>query len=147
MKKLLLTVIFGLAVSTFLFAQVKPNNSQMEGKKTEKSRGVDANIVAGKTANSANHKSSVVQPPNKGAEQSRGGYCMVLFVNWTDYYIDCYVNGYYEGYMSPWGEASMTVSGGNTKLYGVAEFDDGSRLTWGPDTKYCYNQEWTCDLF
>lgn len=146
MKKLLLTLVFGLAISTFLFAQVSPNTSHVKGAKFEKSRGADPNIIAKERVNGVESKSKVVQPPTKGAEQSRGGYCYITFDNWTNYYIDCYVDGYLEGYVAPYGKGNVTVSGGDTKVYGVAEFDDGSSLTWGPDTKYCYNQEWTCTL-
>jgi hypothetical protein len=142
MKKLLLSLVFGLAISTFLFAQVKPNSDQVAGTKIEKSRGVDVNIVAKKSVNGVASKSKVVQPATKGAEQSRGGYCYVTFDNWTNYYIDCYVDGYHEGYVAPYGKGNVTVSGGDTKLYAVAEFDDGSKITWGPQTRYCYNQEW-----
>jgi hypothetical protein len=147
MKKLLLTLVLGFAVSTFLFAQVKPNASQLEGAKIEKSRGADPNIVAEKRLNGVKSDSKVVQPSTKGAEQSRGGYCYITFDNWTSYYIDCYVDGYYEGYVAPYGKGNVTVSGGNTKVYAVANFDDGSKLTWGPETKYCYNQEWDCSLY
>ena len=34
----------------------------------------------------------------------------------------------------------MTTGSGTTCLYAVAEFDDGSKISWGPVCKSCYYQ-------
>lgn len=146
MKKIFLTIVLGFIVSGFLFAQVKPLDTQIGSQKAVSSRGADVNIIGDKVANKANPANLAVQPPNKGAVASRGSYCYITFDNWTNYYIDCYVNGYNQGYVAPYGKGEVTVTGGDTKVYGVANFDDGSKLTWGPETKSCVNQEWECTL-
>ncbi|EMR03220.1 hypothetical protein [Cesiribacter andamanensis] len=51
-----------------------------------------------------------------------------------------YVDGTYRGQVSPWGDDYVNVGAGNTKVYIVAEFTDGSRVTWGPVTRSCYDQ-------
>jgi len=147
MKKVVLTAVLGLILGTFAYAQVKPLTDQIGSTKVTASRGADENIIADKKANSTKAETIVVQPPTKGGAPSRGGYCYVTFDNWTGYYIDCYINGTYQGYVAPYGKGSITVSGGDNKVYAVATFDDGSKLTWGPETKSCNNQEWTVSLY
>jgi len=143
MKKVVLTLIAGFLATGFLYSQVLPLNDQIGSTKGAASRGT----AVEKPVNSATKTPAAVQPATKGGTASRGGYCEVIFDNWTNYYIDCYVNNNLQGYVAPWGKGTVTVSGGDTKVFGEATFDDGSKLTWGPQTKSCNNQEWTVTLY
>jgi len=146
MKKLVLFLAAGLLFTGLTFAQdALTDDGQLKGnsKKATSSRGDDANIKIDKRANTANMETQAVQPEEKGATESRGsgsGTCNVDFENYTEWYIDCYVDGYYEGYVSPWGSGEITVGSGETCLYAVAVFDDGSKVSWGPACATCYDQ-------
>jgi len=143
MKKVFLTLFAGFLVSGFLYAQVLPLTDQMSSTKAAASRGT----AVEKPLNSATKAPEAVRPATKGGTATRGGSCYITFDNWTNYYIDCYVNNVLQGYVAPWGKGSVTVSGGSTKVYAEALFDDGSKLTWGPQTKSCDNQEWNVTLY
>ncbi|MFH0892795.1 MAG: hypothetical protein V2A54_00020 [Bacteroidota bacterium] len=146
MKKLLLFGISVFLFSGFTFAQTKqtgPLFDKLQGVKSEKTRGGDPNIKIEKRVNGDAKESFVIQPSTKGSDKPNSVYCDLVFDNWTNYYVNCYVAGNMEGYVSPWGKSTITVAGGDTKVYVVAELSDGSRMTWGPSNRYCYNQEWT----
>jgi hypothetical protein len=124
---------------------------QASGKKVEakaqKSRGtgIDENIKSKAVTN--NPKVSPAAPPAKGGTKSRG-YCAPLYVdNRTPWKIQIYVDGSYVGMVSPWGDASGTYyADSKLVLYAVAEFLDGSRLTWGPQYAYCSDGPFTWKL-
>lgn len=108
--------------------------------KAQKSRGggQDENIKSDKETNDPN--AIPPAPPNKGGEKSRGvGACAVFVDNSTGYYIRIYVDGTYRGTISPWGDDYTYTGAGPTRLYAVAVFEDGSRLTWGPRVVDCYS--------
>ncbi len=137
MKKLVLLVFTTLIMAGLSFGQEEITSGDVA---KGKSRGGDPNIKVEKRMNSANIETKAVQPAEKGAKArgSDSGYCYVTFDNWTEWYIDCYVDGYYEGYIGPYGSGEITVGSGNTCLYAVAEFDDGSKISWGPACSDCY---------
>jgi len=151
MKKLLLLLVIGFLFTGLTFAQTEQAINEKVGSgdvsMTKKSRGADPNIVMEKRLNDAEAESKAVQSTDKGAKASRGGYCYTHFDNWTDYYVDCYIDGYLEGYVAPWASGSVTVTGGSTKLYAVAEFTDGSRVSWGPISKSCSSQNFKLTLY
>jgi len=148
MKKIVLLIIAGFIFSTQAFSQDVQKESEkgtLEVTKT-KSRGVDDNIKVGKRINSKDNVSTAIQPKEKGGSESRGGSCYIKFSNWTDWYIECYVNGYYEGYVAPYGDCEVTVEGGSTSLYAIAEFEDGSQTSWGPVSKHCVSCDFSIQL-
>ncbi len=153
MKKLVLLIITGFIFTGLTFAQdVQKQDKVGSGDVAKvKSRGADPNIKVEKRLNAKDVKSKAVQPEEKGAKAgargSGSGSCYTYFENWTSWYIDCYIDGYYEGYIAPWGDGSLTVGSGETCLYAIAEFDDGSRVTWGPVCKYCYYDEFELELY
>jgi len=56
----------------------------------------------------------------------------IVFDNWTNWWIKCYVDGWYRGYVAPWGELTVyNVGVGPTSLYARADFTDGSWKYWG----------------
>jgi len=105
-----------------------------------KARGADPNIEERKTKNDPNQiDKDIIQPADKGG-RTRGTVCAVVFDNYTSWYVDCYVDGRYRGDVAPYGNGKVYVAGGDTRIYAVAEFTDGSEITYGPLTRYCSNR-------
>ncbi len=133
-----------LAIGLLLAGSI--NAQSIDNLTSTKSRGGDdPNITVGEVLNPVNGFTDLVQPEAKGGERTRGAYCKVVFDNWTNLYLKCYVDGTYRGYIAPWGDGAVTVGSGSTSAYVVAEFDDGSRLTWGPIRHDCYG-DWTLKI-
>lgn len=148
MKKFILLVFTTFVMAGFTFGQDKIGSGDVT---KGKSRGGDPNIKMEKRMNAADMETQAIKPAEKGARaDARGtgaGSCYVYFENFTNWYIDCYVDGYYEGYMAPYGDGSLTVGSGNTCLYAIAEFDDGSRVSWGPVCKDCYYNDFELEVW
>ncbi|MBS4012138.1 MAG: hypothetical protein KGZ97_00050 [Bacteroidetes bacterium] len=140
MKQKLLLFAVGLL---FVISASAQSVTSISGTKSRS--GDDPNIIKNEVLNSAKSAEGILQPEYKGGEPTRGSYCKVIFDNWTNLYLKCYVDGSYQGYVSPWGDGAVTVGAGETTAYAVAEFDDGSRLTWGPITRTCYG-DWTLKI-
>lgn len=128
---LLLGFALSLGVGADVHAQQTTSNATV---RAQKARGVagaeDENIKIPRQPNDPNAKQEA--PPEKGGPKTRGGSCWVHVDNRTPWYVDIYTDGQYRGQVSPWGDSSGAIGCGNTNLYGVAEFRDGSRYTWGP---------------
>ncbi len=58
--------------------------------------------------------------------------CRLRVDNHTPWTVQIGVEGRYNGTVAPWGDAFGAYSGGTLRVFGLAEFDDGSALTWGP---------------
>ncbi len=141
--------IVGIVLAIFLLPLIHSGSlieataaQKGKGKVTEthaqKSRGggADENIKSDSETNSDSNK--MPAPPKKGGARAKGaGACAVVVDNRTAYLIRIYVDGTYRGTISPWGDAYCYTGSGATKLYAVALFDDGSRLTWGPNVVNC----------
>lgn len=56
--------------------------------------------------------SDVEEPESRGS-----GSCKVSFSNYTGYYINIYVDGYYRGQLSPRGGGTVLVNAGYTSIY------------------------------
>lgn len=147
MKKIALFLFAAFLISGISYAQEKGEKAGSNDVSKVKSRGEDPNIKVTKRVNSKDMETQAIQPTEKGAKASRGGSCYVTFDNWTGWYIDCYVDGYYEGYVGPYASGNITVSGGNTCLYAVAEFDDGSQVSWGPKCLNCNYQDFEMETY
>ncbi|MCC6722481.1 MAG: hypothetical protein IT243_09790 [Bacteroidia bacterium] len=146
MKKLNQLFAIGLLICGLSFTASAQNSSKDGGSgdvtKMEKSRGADPNITVTSRKNGDGQESRVVD------KNSRGGTgCKALFDNHTSYYIYCYVDGKLEGYVAPWGNGQVDVSNGTTSLYAVAEFNDGSKTTWGPISKSCNYQTFELEVY
>jgi len=74
-----------------------------------KSRGANPNI-----------KSEAPTSDAKPVVKARGADCKVKFDNYTGLYIKIYVDGYYRGTLDAWGDGTVTVSGGYTKIYCIS---------------------------
>ncbi len=136
MKKLLF--VFALLMGAVVVSSAQGVDEKGVEQKG-KSRGKDANVkeAPGKAETNSKKGTTAVAPDNKSTEKSRGGYCTIYFENYTQWKIQCYVDGYYYGMVSGYGTNTVYVNPGSYSLYGVADFDDGSRLTWGPRSASC----------
>lgn len=107
--------------------------------------GADANIKNDSDANDPGKQ--MPAPGAKGGEKSKGaGDCAVVIDNRSAWYIRIYVDGTYRGTIAPWGDSYCYTGAGDTLLYAVATFTDGSRYTWGPRAVGCYGS-YTWQLF
>lgn len=105
-------------------------------KSTTRGEGADPNIKSDKQTNDP--KSEMAAPEKKGGAKTRGGIlCEVRFDNRTKWFIKLYVDGTYRGTLSPYGDAVAYTLLGETGVYGRADFDDGSYLSWGPQNYDC----------
>ncbi len=119
MKKM----IIGIFVSAcMLFAFSTTSHAQ---KKV--TRDVKAAVVEGTRSSNPNIKSQA--PTTDEAQPKSRGTCSIYFSNYTGYYINIYVDGYYRGQLSPWGGGTVSVSDGYTTIYclsagGTREWSD-----------------------
>lgn len=135
---LLVSLIF---VCEFTYAQERSSEEPVGSGDavTSRTRGDDPNIIQSKAPNvKGEEPEDIVQPADKGG-RTRGSSCYVHFDNWTSWIIDCYVDGRYRGDVAGYGDGSVTVGAGDTRVYAVAEFTDGSKVSYGPITRYCSN--------
>jgi hypothetical protein len=118
-------------------AQAQQPQAKVAENKAERSRGAgaDPNVKADRAPN---HEGATAAPAPaaKGGERTRGGVSVVHVDNWTQWYIDVYMDGTFCGSMGPWGDTYCYVGSGNTTMYARALFDDGTILKWGPRVDY-----------
>ena len=109
--------------------------------KAQKPRGsgADENIKKDKAVNDP--AAIVPAPPGKGGEKSRGLVCGIVLDNYTQWYVQFYVDGLYWGAAGPYGEVSGLAFAGGTKVYARADFIDGTWLYWGPQVFNCRRDE------
>jgi len=145
--KNLLSLIIVVVVASFLIttvtnAQTYKGGNQSVETKASKSRGAgeDENIKSDVKINSKEAANKLPVPFAKGGEKSRASNLKVVVENWTPYYVDIYNDGYYQGTIGPYDDSYFYDYGDAIELYGVAKFDDGSTLTWGPN--YVANDEY-----
>jgi hypothetical protein len=116
----ILGIVFflGAALLSTTCAQEK-KSVDVTGKAVEKTRGENPNIEFPVPTTDDN--------PEPKPEKERGAYCGIDFENYTGYYIDIYVNGYYKGTLGPWANGSVTVYSGYTTIYCITT---GGTLEW-----------------
>ena len=72
--------------------------------------------------------------------------CRLRVDNHTPWIVQIGVDGRYNGTIAAWGDAFGAYAGGTLRVFGVAEFEDGSTQTWGPATIKCYGTyAWTLE--
>jgi len=49
--------------------------------------------------------------------------------------------------VAPYSDGNITTGSGTTCLYAVAEFDDGSQISWGPVCKECYYHDFELEVY
>lgn len=102
-----------LAFSTTASAQKKVT-VKVTQQKVDASRGANSNV-----------KSDA--PTTDAPESKSRGTCMIDFTNYTGYYINIYVDGYYKGQLSPYGKGTVYVGDGYTTIYGLSA---GGTIEW-----------------
>ena len=123
-------VLAGLAVPT---SAAKGDKKTIEVKGTKmKAPANDPNIKNSSEKN--NPSATAPAPPSKGGPSKFGTskLCRVMVDNHTQWKIQVYIDGDYEGLVGPYGELYTVATPGSTKFYGRADFTDGSVITWGP---------------
>lgn len=134
-------------ISNFTYAQDYKGGNQTVETKASKSRGAgeDENIKTDVRVNTKDAADKMLAPFAKGGDKTRAANTKVIVENWTPYYVDIYNDGYYQGTIGPWDDSYFWDYGDTIELYGVAKFDDGSQLTWGPhyvDNNLYYSYTW-----
>jgi len=124
MKKSILGI---LAAGFMLLAFSSATYAQKKVTRTVKATAVEAN-----RGDNPNIKSSA--PTTDVAESQSRGACSVYFSNYTGYYVNIYVDGYYRGQLSPWGGGTVVVGDGYTSIYCITA---GKTLEWS-DAGNCY---------
>lgn len=124
MKKTILGIFVAgcmlLAFSSTTYAQ-KPVTVKVQSQKVVANRGTNPNI-----------KSSAPTTDNP-ASKSRGN-CKILFTNYTGYYINIYVDGYYQGQLAPYASGTVLVGSGYTSIYGISA---GGTMEWPTQAGNC----------
>ena len=120
LNALLLCVIFFFAATllTATFAQEK-KSVDVTATSMEKSRGENPNIKSQVPTTDDN--------PMPKPEKERGSLCMIDFNNYTGYYVEIYVNGYYMGTVAPWGAYAVDAYAGYTTIYCITS---GGTYEW-----------------
>ncbi|TCC91564.1 hypothetical protein EZ428_07310 [Pedobacter frigiditerrae] len=86
----------------------------------QQTKKVELKSVAAVKTRGANPKIKVEMPTaDVLATKARGG-CKIIFDNYTGLYIKVYVDGYYKGTISPWGNGTVTTTDGYTSVYLVS---------------------------
>lgn len=103
-----------LLTSTSSYAQKKITRT-LNAKTVEASRGANTQIKSDAPT------TDVAEP------KARGASCNIYFSNYTGYYVNIYVDGYYRGQLSPWGGGTVVVASGYTSIYCITA---GKTLEW-----------------
>jgi hypothetical protein len=138
----LCTLVIGMVSSGARPARAKDNASST---KAEKSTGGWEDEIKGREEK--NPLNPIAEaPPEKGGQKTRQAMCRLRVDNHTPWTVQIGVEGRYNGTVAAWGDAFGAYSGGTLRVFGVAEFVDGSALTWGPTIVRCYGAyAWTLE--
>ncbi len=99
------------------------------------SRTVKAKLVTTGQGVNPNIKSEAPENDVEETESRGGGSCNIRFANYTGYYVNIYVDGYYRGQLSPRGGGTVVVAEGYTTIYCITA---GKTLEW-TDAGTCKN--------
>ena len=120
--------IFGIfAAGCMLLAFSSTTYAQKKVARTVKAAAVEVN-------RSSNPNIKTDAPTTDVAESKSRGACSIYFSNYTGYYVNIYVDGYYKGQLSPWGGGTVVVGDGYTSIYCITA---GKTLEWS-DAGNCY---------
>ncbi|HNJ44112.1 MAG TPA: hypothetical protein PKZ53_26750 [Acidobacteriota bacterium] len=104
-----------------------------EGQAAKSGTQVDPNIQVAGPLNPDNPAQSRPAPPQKGGEKPKGGTFSLLQIdNRTRFIINIYVDGVYRGAVDAWGNSEGFLDSGEHRVYGKAQLDSGTTVTWGP---------------
>ncbi|MFH0892793.1 MAG: hypothetical protein V2A54_00010 [Bacteroidota bacterium] len=131
MKKLLLIVLVAFTAQAFVNkAQAQTDRKVMVVKSVdvEKTRGANPNI---KTAVKAPNSDNGVKPSNVKKGNAEGTTdCEIAFDNYTNFFVDVYVDGSYKGTIGDWGTLYINASSGYKSVYCISS---GGTKEWKVD--------------
>jgi hypothetical protein len=78
---------------------------------------IDVKAASVETNRSSNPNIKSGAPTTDEVATKSRGTCSIYFSNYTGYYINIYVDGYYRGQLSPWGGGTVNVGDGYTTIY------------------------------
>jgi hypothetical protein len=147
MKKSIIShVVMLCALSSLMFVT---NPVVAQQKTHKKKQTIETKASSKPSAEVAALKRPVNEKNPKPEVKTRGdvygaNYSDILIDNYTGYSIDIYVDGSFRGTIAPYDKKVTWAVPGNTRLYGKANFDDGSYLHWGPTVTYTgYEYTWS----
>jgi hypothetical protein len=111
----IIIISFGFLLLSLNSSAQKKVNKKVFAQKIETSRGQNPNVKS--------------DPPETDEPElaSRGSSCTIRFANYTGYYVNIYVDGYYRGQVAPWGGGTVVVGSGYTSIYCITA---GKTLEW-----------------
>jgi hypothetical protein len=131
MRTLTLVTTLAVLLGAQLGAQEKATQKATD--KAAASRGKssaqDPNIKKSSEVNAPN--ANAPAPPSKGGA-ARQGVCEIHVDNRTALYVKIFVDGDFQGTVGPWGDAIAYAISGGTRLYGRADYTDGTFTSFGP---------------
>lgn len=130
-KQMKKTILGIFAAVCMLFAASTASYAQGPKKvaRTVKAKTVDASRGSNTNIKSEAPTTDVAESKARGA-----GSCNIYFSNYTGYYVNIYVDGYYRGQLSPWGGGTVVVGDGYTSIYCITA---GKTLEWS-DAGNCF---------
>jgi len=136
-NRILITAVASIALGLALAPATVLASDTFSESAAQKSRGAgeDENITDNSSKNDPDDETAA--PAEKGGDVSRSAGCKITVDNWTKWKIQIFVNGVYRGVVPKYGEVKGAFSGARHAIYAVADFTDGQRLTWGPNTFNC----------
>jgi hypothetical protein len=135
---IILAVAIGVLASVVVDTQASQKPDQATSKETNRGKATeDKNVKEPEGVNKRGETAQLPAPPEKTGEKTRQVLCAVMFDNYTDLWVQAYVDGRYAGMMRPWGELHTFAIAGPTILYARAPYTDGSYDSWGPVKVSC----------
>jgi hypothetical protein len=110
MKKTLLSIF---AATCMLLAFSTSSSAQKQIKVKLTSRTVDVN-------RGSNPNIKAEAPTTDTKQGKPRGVCSVYFDNYSGLYVKVYVDGYYQGTLSPYGSFTVNVADGYTEIYCIS---------------------------
>lgn len=135
----LLVLTYLIAYNTIVFSQDKTEKT-IEST-CQKGSGEDPNVKSDTRLNDPNDNTQIPAWKDPNSKGTGPGKCYILVKNYTNWYIDIYIDGYSLGLIGPWGDMYVYTGTGTTKFYAKAKFNDGTYNYWGPsyfDCDYYY---------
>ena len=90
-------------------------------------RTVKATTISASRGANINIKSEAPNTDTPSPQARGANLCNIYFSNYTGYYVNVYVDGYYKGQLSPWGGGTVVVGDGYTTIYCITA---GRTLEW-----------------
>jgi len=143
MRILTLAAALAVLLGAQLGAQEKATGKATDKAAASRGKGSaqDPNIKKSGEVNAPN--ANAAAPPSKGGS-ARAGVCEIHVDNRTGLYIKIYVDGDFQGTVGPWGDVAAYALSGATRLYGRADYTDGTYSSFGPRLIDCHGTfTWT----